>query len=84
MSAQPNKSVDLLPTPRVPQYSEYREMAHEIGLSAAQLSALIALFERDYPRDIMLRELHVPRACMSIRRGDTTIGDVLRPAGEAA
>lgn len=66
-----------LPTPSVPVYFDYRRAATEAGLTAAELDAISRIFEADYPNDLMLRELHILRACNAIVRGSTTIGQVL-------
>ena len=74
MSAGPNQ---LVLTPQPPQYFDYRRASSDAGLAPDQLHALIVIFERDYPYDVMLRELHVLRACNSISRGGVTIQQIL-------
>jgi hypothetical protein len=68
---------DIIPTPAEPEYFDYREDARKAGVSGDQLRSLQALFEHEYPRDLMLRELHILRACMAIAEGRVSIRTVL-------
>lgn len=79
MTAQP-----AIPTPASPAYFDYTRAAHSAHLSEKDLHALIRIFEADYPNDVMLRELHVLRACNAIVRGLTTIGQVLGSSNSQA
>jgi hypothetical protein len=72
------------PTPSVPEYFDYTRAAREAGLTPEQLRSVIRLFEADYPHDVMLRELHILRACNAIRRGTVTIQQVLSSHEERA
>lgn len=72
------------PTPSSPQYFSYARAAKEAELTPEQLRSLITIFEQDYPYDVMLRELHVLRACNAIIRGSVTIREVLAPLDERA
>lgn len=72
MSAQPSTL-----TPTTPEYFDYLRAAREARLSDTDLRALVHVFETDYPDDLMLRELHVLRACNAIIRGSTTIRQIL-------
>lgn len=75
-------------TPPTPEHFDYIGAAAAAGLSPEQLSAIIRLFEADYPDDLMLRELHVLRACHAVAKGRATIESILHPtqpqAGRAA
>lgn len=77
----PNPST---PTPPTPEYFDYIRSAREARLSDTDLRALVRIFEADYPDDLMLRELHILRACNAIVRGSTTIRHVLDSAGSRA
>lgn len=79
MAAQPQIS-----TPAVPVYFDYTRAARGAGLSEKELRSIIRIFEGDYPSDLMLRELHVLRACNAIARGLTTIHAVLTGADSQA
>jgi hypothetical protein len=79
MPAQPS-----VPTPAVPVHFDYTRAAREAHLSDADLRALIRIFEADYPDDLMLRELHVLRACNAIVRGTATIRQMLDPTNSQA
>lgn len=73
-----------VPTPPAPVHFDYTRAAAEARVTATQLRALIRLFETDYPDDLMLRELHILRACNAIVRGLTTIETVLGPSSALA
>jgi hypothetical protein len=75
---------DTLPTPAEPQHFEYRPVAQAAGLSRPQLALLVRIFERDFPSDIMLRELHIFRACNAIVRGTATFDSLVAGAEQAA
>ena len=79
-----DRTPQLIPTPTPAAYFEYSGAAREARLTAEQLGGIVAMFERDYPYDVMLRELHVLRACNAIRRGSARMKDVLDGAGEKA
>lgn len=51
------------------RYFDYESVAREAGLSDSQVSALCRLMRAEFPRDDMLYELHVLRACYAIRDG---------------
>src|ERR1700760_222940 len=64
-----------IPTPTQPEHFDYRPAAQRAGLSVAQLAQIIRVFEADYPADLMLRELHILRACNALADGRATIND---------
>ncbi len=72
-----------IPTPPDPAYFDYKAAAATAGLSVDELRTLVTLFEADYPDDLMLRELHVLRACNAIARGAIGVRDFVN-AGRAA
>jgi len=73
-----------IPTPPNPEYFDYTRAARQARLSAAELRALIQIFESDYPDDLMLRELHILRACNAIVRGTSTLQKILGSSGSQA
>lgn len=77
-------SCSATPTPIPPQHFDYTRAARQANLSPADLAAIIRLFENDYPHDLMLRELHILRACNAIIRGAVTLRDILAAPGEQA
>lgn len=72
------------PTPTVPVYFDYRAAAAKAGWTAQQFGELVRVFEADYPFDLMLRELHILRACQAVARGLVTAEAVLRPTNQRA
>ncbi len=70
-----------VPTPSSPEYFDYGRVARAAGITDDQLRALVCLFEADYPSDLMLRELHILRACNAVKEGRATIGTILESAG---
>jgi hypothetical protein len=73
-----------IPTPAAPSHFDYPRAAREAGVADGDLRSLILIFEAEYPTDIMLRELHILRACNAIVRGATTIREVLASADAQA
>lgn len=69
-----------LPTPTEPEHFDWRPIAQEVGLSPQDLTRLIRLYEAEYPDDLLLRELHILRACRAMRDGRTTLHDLLKQA----
>ena len=68
-----------IPTPAEPAYFDYRGPAAAAGVSPQDLQSIIRIFEADYPSDLMLRELHILRACRAILEGRSTIRQLLAP-----
>jgi hypothetical protein len=73
-----------IPTPSKPVHFNYPHAAASAGLSSIQLLQMVRIFEADYPYDLMLRELHILRACNAIARGFTTLEAILSPVKDAA
>lgn len=48
-------------------YFDYEPVAHEAGMSPAQLARIVERVCQDFPRDEMLRELHILRVCRAVR-----------------
>lgn len=74
-----------VPTPARPEYFDYLTVARAAGLTDSQLRAMTAVFEADYPDDLMLRELHILRACRAIETGRASVQQILgAPPASAA
>jgi len=67
-----------MPNP-APQHYDYPAAAAAAGLDETQLAAIVRHFEAEYPSDLMLRELHILRACNAIARRETTLERLLAP-----
>lgn len=78
----------FVPTPATPEHFDYPAVAQQAGIGLAQLAEIVLAFEIDYPSDLMLRELHVLRACNSVLAGRTSLdkmlADLRRGHSEAA
>ncbi|MBI4518014.1 MAG: hypothetical protein HY699_19600 [Deltaproteobacteria bacterium] len=61
-------------------YFDYQSVAAEAGIPKDELDQLARLIREEFPRDDMMYELHVLRACMAIRDGFVSLEDALRPA----
>lgn len=59
-------------------YFDFEKVAHQAGISAGHLEQLCKAMHREFPRDEMMHELHVLRACMAVRDGLITLDDALR------
>ena len=60
------------------RYFDYRKVAGEADIASDKLADLCRMVRRDFPKDEMMYELHVLRACMAIRDGHITLEDALR------
>ena len=58
-------------------YFDYEEVAREAHIPARKLKELRRLIKREFPRDEMMYELHLLRACMAIRKGVVTLQQAL-------
>lgn len=67
---------------RRPLYFDYPTAAREAGIGDDQLRLIEQMFRADYPTDDMLCELHVLRACNSVRDGLASLDAILREARE--
>ncbi|MGO9271599.1 MAG: hypothetical protein ACLQOO_15275 [Terriglobia bacterium] len=61
-------------------YFDYEKVALEAHISTEGLDDLRQVIRQDFPRDEMMYELHLLRACMAIRNGVLTLEEALRPA----
>lgn len=60
------------------RYFNFEKIAREAAIPADRLQELCQSIRREFPRDEMMYELHVLRACMAIRDGHTSLEDALR------
>jgi hypothetical protein len=58
-------------------YYDYEEVAREARIPAEKLEELRHLIREEFPRDEMMYELHLLRACMAIKEGVLTIDQAL-------
>ena len=65
------------------RYFDFETVAREAGITAGQMKELCASMRKEFPKDQMMYELHVLRACMAIRDGHVTVEDALQ-VGQAA
>jgi hypothetical protein len=61
-------------------YFDYEEVAREARIPAEKLEELRHLIKGEFPRDDMMYELHLLRACMAIKNGALTIDQALIPS----
>jgi hypothetical protein len=73
-----------IPTPSSPEYFDYIAAAKAAGIAETELAAIRRLFEIDYPNDLMLRELHILRACNAVKSGRVRVADILRASPASA
>jgi hypothetical protein len=60
-------------------YFDYEEVARDARIPAEKLEELRHLIREEFPRDEMMYELHLLRACMAIRDGVVTLQQALSP-----
>jgi hypothetical protein len=61
-------------------YFDYETVAREAGIPADKLDQLVKLLTLEEPHDPMLAELHILRACMTIKNGRLTLDEALDEA----
>lgn len=59
------------------RYFDHEKAAREAGIPTDKLGELCRIIRQDFPRDNMMYELHVLRACMAIRDGHVRLEDAL-------
>ena len=64
-------------------YFDYEKMARKAQIPPEKLEELSRLTRQEFPRDDMMYELHLLRACMAIQAGVLTLEQALRPEPEA-
>ncbi len=60
------------------RYFDYEQMAREAHIPADKLNELARAIREEFPKDQMMYELHVLRACMAVRNGILTIEEALK------
>jgi hypothetical protein len=60
------------------RYFDYRKVAKEAGIPPDKMAKLISATRKELPKDNMIFELHVLRACLAIRDGHVSVEDALR------
>ena len=60
------------------RYFDYESVAKEADIPADKLALICEQVRKDYPDDDNLYELHVLRACLSVRDGRTTVEKILK------
>jgi hypothetical protein len=66
------------------RYFDYERVAEEAGIPREKLDLIRQLLRREYPDDDVLYELHVLRACNSVKEGRTTVERLLGPVSSGA
>jgi hypothetical protein len=59
------------------RYFNYEKVACEAGIPDDKLEQLCKSIRREFPRDDMMYELHVLRACMAIKDGYIKLEDAI-------
>ena len=65
-------------------YFSWEKVAREARIPAAKLAALRRRIRREFPRDDMMYELHLLRACMAVGKGWITLEEALVSADRPA
>jgi hypothetical protein len=60
-------------------YFDYENVALDANIPPQKLEELRQLVRQEFPRDEMMYELHLLRACMAIRDGVLTLDQALKP-----
>jgi len=60
-------------------YFDYEKVAREVRISPEKLEELGRIIRQEFPRDQMMYELHLLRACLAIKQGVLTLEEALRP-----
>ena len=61
------------------QYFDYESVAEEAGIPREKLDLICEMLRREYPDDDVLYELHVLRACNSVKDGRSTVEQLTAP-----
>ena len=59
------------------QYFNFAEIASEARIPDDKLDELCEFIRQEFPKDDMMYELHVLRACMAIRDGYIQLEDII-------
>ena len=65
------------------RYFDYAKVARETGIPAGKLARLRRMFHAEFPRDAMLRELHMLRACLAVKKGWITLDQAFAASATA-
>ena len=60
------------------RYFDYKKVAKEAGVPPDSMVRLLSVVRQEFPKDEMMFELHVLRACLAIRDGHVSIEEALR------
>lgn len=60
------------------RFFDYSKVAKEAGIPPDKLAKLISSVRQEFPKDDMMFELHVLRACLAIRDGHVSIEEALK------
>ena len=60
------------------RYFEYEKVADEAKIPKDKLEKLTKMVRQEFPKDDMMFELHLLRACMSVQEGYLTIDEAIR------
>lgn len=61
------------------RFFDCEKIAREAKISPDKLEKLRRLIRQEFPRDEMMYELHLLRACMAIKNGILTVEQALHP-----
>ena len=59
------------------RYFDFEKVAREAAIPEDKLEELCQSIRREFPRDDMMYELHVLRACMAIKDGHVSLEDAI-------
>ena len=60
-------------------YFNFQKTAEQANIPKDKLESLCRVIRVEFPRDDMMYELHVLRACMAIQQGYLTIDEAIHP-----
>jgi len=60
------------------KYFDYESVAREAKIPPQKMRKLMKILSAEFPKDTLMRELHVLRACMAVRDGHVNIDDILK------
>lgn len=61
------------------RFFDCEKVASQANIPPDKLEKLRHLIRQEFPRDEMMYELHLLRACMAIKNGMVTVEEALRP-----
>ena len=61
------------------RYFDYEKIAREAQVPPEKLDELSRLIRQDFPKDDMMYELHLLRACMAIKEGAVSVDETFQP-----